>query len=141
MAARQVSRELLILGEDLSRPREVVERERLQWAFFGFSLRNEGGLLIARGLFSTKFGNKYLARIEAPERRYPYEIPDVWLPNVKLPLTCPHKFADGSLCVLKPAHWKTLYSFAFMAARTAVWLDKYDSWRRTGIWPGKEPHH
>ncbi len=130
------------MGNDLSRPRMAVEKEKLVAQFPGFRFYASNGRVSSiQGVLSTSYGNAYNVKIEISPG-YPYELPTVWLPNVTVDSECPHRFSGGSLCVMRSDQWSTTFSLAFMVAKTALWLNKYDSWQRGGKrqWPGKDQH-
>lgn len=129
------------MGDALFKPRLEVERALLKDKFPGFRFQLERGNILASGLISTSYGNKYFVQIEVSEEKYPYVIPSVLLPHTPPPSSCPHRFNDGSLCVMRPEQWTTVLSLAFMVTRAAVWVNKFDSWKRHGKWPGKEQSH
>ena len=54
----------------------------------------------------------------------------------------PHKFSDGSICIMKSAQWRQHFTVAFVVAKAAIWLGKYELWKRNGHrWPGLEQPH
>ncbi len=139
MANVHASKELLFIGSDLNRPRFTVEREKMQRTFPSFSFYgSEGTINSVRGYLSTRYGNKYYIKMNIPSS-YPHNLPTIWAPNDNL--GGPHVYTGGNLCVMKSEQWTSIYSLAFMVARSAVWLNKYDIWRRDGRWPGNEQQH
>lgn len=142
MSNMQVSKDILFLGTDLDRPRWTVEQEKIHRKFSGFTIRvaKEGTRVTSVvGTLQTSYGNSYKIKISIPEN-YPYQIPSVSLDH-KLESYCPHKFTNDSICLMKSEQWSSSYSIAFIISKTAVWLNKYDYWKRNGSWPGKAQEH
>jgi ubiquitin-protein ligase len=136
-----VSKEVLFLNSDLSRPRWAVEKEKVQKKFSGFSFYGSDGKITAvKGRLYTSYGNSYDIKIEIPEK-YPYAMPSVSLPNTTLETDCPHKFTSENICLMKIDQWSSTLSIAFLIAKTAKWLHKYDYWKRKREWPGREQEH
>ena len=143
MVRYQTNKELIFMGSDLSRPRMTVEREKMDYHFPKFDFYGTSSKIKSvRGYLNTSYGNSYLVRIDIPEG-YPYVLPDVSLPYEDLPSGCPHKFSEDRLCVMKSEQWSSTLSLAFLVGKAALWLNKYDSWKRRGRtqWPGKGQSH
>lgn len=143
MARTEVSSDLVFMGEDLRRPRWAVERAKIDRAFSGMSFYGSGGgISSVQGYLYTSYGRKYYVKVTVPEH-YPYVMPEVWLPNHSVDTGCPHVYADGSVCVMKSDQWSSSLSIAYVIAKAAVWLNKYDSWIKNGKvrWPGMEQPH
>jgi hypothetical protein len=143
MSSFQANREVIFSGIDLSRSRWTVEHEKLARFFPSIQLYGvDGRVTSAQGYLSTSYGSSYYVNIEIGQR-YPYVLPRVCLPYTTVDSACPHRYSDGSICVMKSEQWSSSLSLAFLVAKTAVWLNKYDNWLRTGRtrWPGKgQPH-
>lgn len=130
---------ILSIEESQAGNRWYFERQRLNH-FPSFTLlARDGTIIAAEGALDTQFGNAYGLRIEL--ENYPYARPSVrpkgWTvhPRVK------HQFTDGSICVMRADQWRKCYTVALMVAKAAVWLGKYEIWKRKGIWPGLEQRH
>ncbi len=132
---------LLISGEDSLRDRMTVERERMvkRYPHFRFETAR-GAVKLVEGILNTNYGSPYVARIVVPGK-YPYAIPSLRFPHERFSPHCPHRYSDGSLCVMKHDQWRSMYSLAYMVMLAGVWAQKYDSWKRTGEWPGLEQNH
>jgi hypothetical protein len=133
------SRDLLILGADLSRPRWRIEFEKVRDHCKGFNFKsknNHGQKVIDRveGFF-TIAGRRYGLIIKIPQN-YPYEMPRVY-PKGWDPSGAPHRYTGGALCLMQPGQWNEVYSIAFVIKKAQYWVHKYNQWNRTGIWPGK----
>lgn len=142
MQGIQVNRDLLFIGRDLLESRIIVEKRKLemffpQFKFYGIDKK----ITSIRGLLKTNLYNSYNVRISVTDS-YPYEIPIINLIDFEIDEKCTHKYHAGNICIMKPDHWNSVYSLAFAVARTAIWLNKYDIWRRNGKeeWPGKDFH-
>lgn len=138
----QANPELIFMGSDFSRPRMVVEKEKINSQFPGFKFYGYGDKVTSvQGYLRTNFGNSYHIIIEIPDT-YPYTRPDVMLPYMTIDSSCPHKYSDNEICVMKSEQWTTAFSLAFVIAKTAIWLNKYDTWKRNGKrrWPGRDQH-
>jgi len=132
---------LLTVAEAQSDNRWYHEQQKLR-AFPAFHLlRRDGVIVAAEGAIDTQNDNTYGIRIDLTG--FPYALPkifpkDGWTvhPAVK------HKYADGSLCIMRAAQWRTPFTVAFVVAKTAIWLAKYEMWKRNGnVWPGREQKH
>ncbi|MBK8945344.1 MAG: hypothetical protein IPM32_08755 [Ignavibacteriae bacterium] len=142
MQGIQVNRDILFIGSDFLEPRIIAEKRKLkmffpQFEFYGIDKK----ITSVRGLLTTNLNNSYNVRISVTDS-YPYEIPIIELIDFEIDEECPHKYYAGNLCIMRPDHWSSVYSLAYVVARTAVWLNKYDIWRRNGKeeWPGKDSH-
>ncbi len=132
---------LLFLGDDLSRERMAVEHEKIKRYFPQFNFYAIQGIVKGvKGYLKSSDGNSYLVKIELREQ-YPYKMPVITLPETTISSHCPHRYNGGNLCVMRPDQWSSTYSLAFMVAKAAMWVNKYDVWQRTGKWPGKEQKH
>lgn len=142
MAEIAANRGLIFVGDDLTRPRMVVENEKMKRYFpdFRFCGSSGGSIVAVEGFVKTADGNFYYTRIDIP-KTYPYEMPSVSLPQITVESDCPHRYINGKLCVMKPEQWSSAFSLAFMVGKAAIWLNKYDVWKRVGSWPGTEQQH
>jgi ubiquitin-protein ligase len=137
-----VNRGLVFLGNDLSRDRIAVESEKLKRYYRQFAFKgSEGSVTAVEGYLKTADQNYYLVRVQIPPN-YPYKMPSIKLPETTIEPDCPHTYpTSGNLCVMKPEQWTSSYSLAFMVSKTAIWVNKYDVWKRTKKWPGTEQAH
>ncbi len=120
--------------------RWYYEREKLHlfpsFTFVGYGSQITG----AEGTLDTQYNNTYAIRIEIPN--YPYSLPKVSLKDRKPHPDAPHKFSDGSLCIMRSSQWRTHFTVALVVTKTAIWLGKYELWKRNGhYWPGLEQRH
>lgn len=137
-----VNKELIFTGTELLRPRMKVEKEKLELHFPDFIFYGTGNKVTSiKGTLTTNFNNTYEVRISILDS-YPYEIPIVNLIGYQIEEDCDHRYNAGNLCIMRPENWTLIYSLAFVVGRTAIWLNKYDLWRRNGKerWPGRDAH-
>lgn len=135
----QVDRKLIFVSSDLLRPRNVVEKEKVDNMFPQFSFINHNGHLAIRGRLKTNF-SYYTVRITTTDN-YPYHIPVVEIVDGTIKSGCPHRYVDGTVCLMRPDEWTSTFSLALLVARSAIWLNKYEYWNRHGTWPGNEQSH
>jgi len=106
---------------------------------FGF-LGVAGRITAAEGAIDTQNGNTYGIRIVLDN--YPYALPKVFPKGWTLYPSVPHTYNDGSLCIMKSTQWRQYFTVALVVAKTAVWLGKYEIWKRNGhCWPGLGQRH
>lgn len=116
------------------------EQERLK-RFPAFRFVGIGcNITAADGALDTQAGNTYGIRVEL--KNFPYASPSVfprdWTPHPEVP----HKFNDGSLCIMRSNQWRTHFTVALVIAKAAIWLGKYELWKRNGhVWPGLGQSH
>lgn len=140
MVMYEVSSDLIVKGRDLDRNRRTVEAEKLA-GFPAFDLYGRDGTITsAKGVIRTTAGNSFTVRISWPEG-YPYSIPSITVLDHEFAGSCPHRYTNGNLCVMRSDQWSSSMTLAFMVAKTAIWLDKYEQWRTTGRWPGRQQSH
>lgn len=119
--------------------RMYCEQEVLKRYFpdFELVLDRSTRCFAARGILSTQL-NLYAIRVALPPdypRTMPTIIPVGWT------ATGPHKYTNGHLCVMKSEQWRQAYSVALVVAKAAIWVHKYEVYRREGHWPGNEQLH
>ncbi len=132
---------LVITASDSGIDRASVESRKLLEHFPQFALLKSGGSIDgAKGWLKTNAGNTYRIQIKTSSS-FPYELPTVWPTDWTPPASCPHRFQSGSLCIMRSAQWTSTFTIAFVVAKTAIWLNKYDVWRSSGAWPGKSQPH
>lgn len=103
-------------------------------------LRANGAITAAEGTIDTQNGNTYGIRIALGN--YPYALPKIFPRGWAIHPEAPHKFADGSICIMRSDQWRTHFTIALAVAKTAVWLGKYEIWKRNGHhWPGLGQTH
>ena len=133
---------LVVLPHEQDLPRWVVERRKLDATFpqFRFVARGRPNRIVAvRGTLWTNEGVRYGISIEIPPN-YPYAIPEVHARGWEIDEDCPHKYSPTELCLMRPERWSRTLTIAFLVAKTALWLNKYDVWLETGEWIGSDEH-
>jgi len=123
---------------DILRIRTEVTQATSKFAFVEAHPTTDGGVYVKTAL-QTSVGNTYIGAIYFPN--YPSQMPKVYITK---PTLCesPHRYNDGHICYLHPNMWNPgRHNLTFVLARTAKWLNKYDVWCSTGVWPGAEVPH
>jgi ubiquitin-protein ligase len=117
-----------------------IEQERLR-KFPAFKLYGTSGKITSvEGALDTQYGNTYGLRIELAD--YPYSMPKVFPKGWSIHPSVTHKYNDGSLCLMRPSQWRRQYTIALVIAKAAIWLGKYEMWKRNDhVWPGLEQKH
>ncbi len=120
--------------------RWYYEREKLR-LFSAFALLGANGqVTAAEGAIDTQYANTYGIRIVLDN--YPYALPEVFPKAWTLHPDVPHKYRNGSLCIMRSDQWRQHFTVAFVVAKTAIWLGKYELWKRNGHnWPGLGQTH
>ena len=116
------------------------EQEKLKrFPAFRF-LRLGANITSAVGALDTQVGNTYGIRVEL--QNFPFARPSVFPRDWTSHPEVPHRFNDGSLCVMRSDQWRTHFTVALVIAKVAIWLGKYELWKRNGhIWPGLGQRH
>ena len=117
----RIAEELKELTENEENPRTTITDDRELAFRFRHELANRTSIEL---------------RIVLPHG-YPNRCPRVYADP--LANEAPHRWADGAFCLYGVmSAWNpgehTVYSTLLLARR---WLEHYDTWRRTGQWPGK----
>ncbi|MGD0154717.1 MAG: hypothetical protein ABSB50_01375 [Terracidiphilus sp.] len=117
--------------------RETAEAQR---TFAFLELRpTTDGKVYAKTALQTDAGT-YVLSIRFPDS-YPNEMPKVFV-DAPVITNAPHRYQPGNICYMHPSMWNPgIHSLAFVLARAAKWLNKYDVWRVRGKWPGAEIRH
>lgn len=120
--------------------RFAEERRILGSYFGGFTLRETSGDIsgVATGRLKTFTEQSYALRVELPQN-YPDSIPRI-IPDGWTPQHNPHIYTDDTICVMKSSQWQPFMSVAFLVAKSAIWLNKYEIYLDRAIWPGAEQH-
>lgn len=134
----RVSRSLLVGSTPADRL--AVEREILANHFPQFTLRSSRAArvyAVATGQLSTFAARRYRIEITLSSN-YPHKLPTInpidWTPRKN-----PH-LINGGLCVMRANQWRSFMSVAFLVAKSALWLNKYEVFLDKGVWPGPEQH-
>ena len=132
--------ELRLTSAQMQSNRWFHEGQRLRM-FPAFALLGVNGqITVAEGALDTQYNNTYGIRIVLDG--YPYDLPKVLPKGWTIDPAVPHRFADGSICIMKSAQWRQYFTVALVVAKTAIWLGKYELWKRNGhVWPGLDQPH
>lgn len=130
----------LILTPTEMQARWPSEAAKLRF-FPSFALLRTGGTITAtEGAIDTQNGNTYAIRVTL--ENYPYSLPKVLPKGWTVHPEVTHKYNDGSLCIMRSDQWRRHFTLALVIAKTAVWLGKYEIWKRNGHqWPGLGQKH
>ena len=140
MAEIQAAQDLLLAPQEMQTNRWYFEREKLR-LFPAFVLVGVNGqITAAEGALDTQYGNTYGIRIELTN--YPHALPKIYPKGWTVHPEVKHRFNDGSLCIMRAGQWRKHFTVALVVAKTAIWLNKYELWKRNGQhWPGLEQKH
>lgn len=140
MSEIEAAKNLILTPAEMQANRWHYERTKLHLFPSFVLLGTNGNITAAEGALDTQCNNTYGIRIVLDN--YPYALPKVhpkgWTvhPEVK------HRFIDGSLCVMRTDQWRRHFTVALVVAKAAIWLNKYELWKRNGhYWPGLEQKH
>ncbi len=98
------------------------------------------GRVYARTALQTLDGKHYVLSIRFPDN-YPNEMPRVFVDAPAI-TSAPHRYQGGHICYLHPSMWNPgIHNLTFVIGRAAKWLNKYEVWRVSGVWPGAEIKH
>ena len=140
MAEIEADPKLVLSLQEMQGNRWFYERQKLGH-FPAFRLLGVNGTITtAEGALDTQYNNTYGIRIELAN--YPCALPKVHPKGWTIHPEVQHKFIDGSLCIMRSELWRRHFTVALIVAKTAIWLGKYELWKRNGHrWPGLEQKH
>ncbi len=132
--------ELTLTSSQTQSNRWYHEQQKLKM-FPAFALLGANGhIRAAEGALDTQYNNTYGLRITL--ENYPYALPKLFPKGWTVAPGVPHKFSDGSICIMKSGQWQQFFTVALVVAKAAIWLGKYEIWKRNGHqWPGLEQPH
>jgi hypothetical protein len=107
-------------------------------------LEHSGLLLGWRGWIESSLedGDRYLVRVIYPTD-FPDEAPVVLIPEPEFPSGVPHLLDGNRPCLYRPmqgarnGYDPARTTAATLVAWTALWINAYETWRATDVWPGK----
>ena len=136
----EATNDLFLTPSQINNNRWYYEQQKLL-LFPAFRLlASNGWITAAEGALDTQSNNTYGIRLDLDG--YPHSLPRIWPRDWQPHPRCPHKFTDGSLCVMRSSQWRKHFTVALVVAKTAIWLNKYELWKRNGnYWPGLEQQH
>jgi hypothetical protein len=140
MAEIETRDDLRLTPAEMQTNRWYHEGQKLR-IFPSFALVGVNGqVTAAEGAIDTQYGNTYGIRLAL--ENYPYALPKVFPKDWTIDPAVSHRYVDGSLCIMKADQWRQYFTVALVVAKTAVWLGKYELWKRNGhVWPGLEQRH
>jgi hypothetical protein len=140
MSEIEAAAELFLSANERQVNRWYHEQQRLR-KFPSFVLIGAGDTIVAaQGALTTQNSNTYDVRITLDG--YPYGLPKVFPRNWTPHPSAPHQYSDGSLCIMRSDQWRVHFTIALVVAKTAIWLGKYEIWKRNGhVWPGLGQRH
>jgi len=140
MAEIEAARNLTLTPVEMQTNRWYCEQERLR-LFRAFALISSSGRIVAaEGVIDTQNGNTYGVRIAL--EGFPDTLPKVFPRGWELHPDAPHKFGDGSMCIMRSDQWRRYFTVALVVSKTAISLGKYEIWKRNGhVWPGLQQRH
>ncbi len=132
--------DLTLTSSEMQSNRWYHEQQKLKM-FPAFALlRANGQITAAAGALDTQYNNTYGIRIVLED--YPFALPKVFPKDWTLHPAAPHTFSGGSICIMKTMQWRQHFTVALVVAKAAIWLGKYEIWKRNGHrWPGLEQAH
>ena len=87
------------------------------------------------GTLRTKSWNSYRV-LGVYQSTYPYSAPKVY--PISPRISTKHQFDDGSMCFHLAHEWSPSYTMCVAIGWASHWLHAYESYKRTGYWPGLE---
>lgn len=140
MAEIATNQDLILTAAEMQANRWYHERVKLglfpSFAFLGIN----GQITAAEGALDTQYNNTYGIRIVLDN--YPFALPKVFPRGWIIQAEVIHRYTDGSLCIMRADQWRRYFTAALVVAKTAIWLNKYELWKRNGHqWPGLEQRH
>jgi len=134
------SDQLTLTPSELLGNRWACEQQKLRvFPAFRF-LSASSSIVAAEGALDTQCGNTYGLRIEL--NNYPFSLPKIRPKDWTIHPSAPHQFNDGSICVMRSDQWHRHFTVALVIAKAAIWLGKYEIWKRNGnYWPGLGQSH
>jgi len=121
--------------------RRAAEIEAMR-RFPQFELQLRDGVLSWEGsLVSALDGNRYRVKLSYPDS-FPDESPQVMIVEPALDPCAPHLLFPGRPCLFRWSgpgcgYERARTTAATLVAWTALWIHAYETWRKTGTWPGE----
>ena len=131
-----VSEKLVILPEERHTNRFFVEQEKLKQSFPQFKLTANNGVVNGcAGYLRTNVGSTYNIKISV-DGSYPGKMPTVETVGWTIVAGCPHNYGATRPCVYASGLWRNFNTMAFLISKTALWLNKYEIWKKNRVWTG-----
>ena len=132
--------DLILQPSEMGANRWYYERLKLGLFPSVALLGANGQVTAAEGVLETQYSNSYGVRVVLEE--FPDALPRVFPKGWAVHPNVTHKFNDGSICIMKSIQWRRNFTVALVVAKAAIWLGKYEMWKRNGhTWPGLEQRH
>jgi ubiquitin-protein ligase len=124
---------------DLTRLRREVSEAQQQFSYVECHPTSDGSLYVLAALQTP--AKMYTLSVTFPDT-YPNVLPTVSVRKPTIQTNSPHRYTAGHICYLHPSMWNPgRHTLTFVIARAAKWLNKYEVWLSTGVWPGAEMKH
>lgn len=135
----RVTASLLVRATSQKKGGRLGEEKRILAQHFPeFSIKSDTEFFaVGSGAISTFAGRRYELRVVLPAG-YPHKCPLVY-PDGWKPQRNPHLIGDR-LCIMRDSQWQSFMSVAFVVAKSALWLNKYEIYLDKRVWPGAEQH-
>ena len=136
------SDQLTLTSAEIQGNRWPYEQQKLRTfpKFKFLSTAGSSSIVAAEGTVNTQYNNTYGLRIELAN--YPFSLPKVRPSGWSIHPSAPHQFNDGTMCVMRSDQWRRHFTVALIVAKAAIWLGKYELWKRNGnFWPGLGQRH
>lgn len=128
------SKSMVLSQSELEKNRTDAEVNLIKEHFPEYKIRKKGNRITRiEGNHDTGHGTVYDIRIEVPTD-FPNELPKIFIADSTNLSGCPHRFTDGSICIMSPqqlSQGTTLYS---ILVKTMLWLQHCEIWKKTGYW-------
>src|SRR6059036_1455689 len=109
MAAIQTDTHLVLSATEMN-SRWYYEREKLRMFPAFVLVGRNSDIVAAEGTLDTQYNNRYAMRIELAS--YPFSLPKVWPKDWTIHPDCPHKYNDGSICIMRSDQWQRNFTIA-----------------------------
>lgn len=123
---------------DVQRIRREIQQAMEQFPNIEIHTTIDGSIFI-KALLKTSVGQMYV--ISVTFAGYAAEIPRVTVlsPTVK---HNEHIYTGRHICFMHPSLWNPAkHDLVYVLAQSAVWLNKHEVYKQTGIWPGPALAH
>ena len=96
--------------------------------------------VFVKAALQTSTQRSYVISIRFTDN-YPNKMPRVFVDAPAISVG-PHRYDAGNICYLHQSFWNPgKHDLTFVIARAAKWLNKYEVWELTSLWPGAEIRH
>jgi len=88
-----------------------------------------------QGTLKTRSSNSYRILAVYPSS-YPYSAPRIY--PISPRISTKHQYDDGTICFHLSHEWSPNYTMCVAIGWAAHWLHAYESYEKSGYWPGPE---